>query len=85
MKVRTPNEIGDHELHAFVLDSLGAYGEAMINVSVVEPQWHIYTTDSEGDVGSCPSIAIDSNDKVHISYRDWTNGALKYATNRPPE
>jgi len=47
--------------------------------------WHIYTIDSEGVVGEWTSIAIDSNDKVHISYHDDTNVALKYATNRPPE
>jgi hypothetical protein len=28
-----------------------------------------------------PSIAIDSNNRVHISYYDLTNGDLKYATN----
>ncbi len=28
------------------------------------------------------SIAIDSNDDVHISYRDATNGDLKYATDK---
>ena len=27
------------------------------------------------------SIAIDSNNKVHISYYDGTNDDLKYATN----
>jgi hypothetical protein len=37
--------------------------------------------DSEGDVGWYSSIAIDSNNKVHISYYDSTNGDLKYATN----
>ena len=28
------------------------------------------------------SIAIDSNDAVHISYHDATNGDLKYATDK---
>ena len=27
------------------------------------------------------SVALDSSDKVHISYRDSINDALKYATN----
>ena len=34
-----------------------------------------------GDVGMYTSIAVDSQDKVHISYYDCTNGDLKYITN----
>ena len=43
--------------------------------------WHIETVDIS--VGSYqPSIAIDSLDKAHISYRDsYPNYTLKYATN----
>jgi hypothetical protein len=33
-------------------------------------------------VGKYPSIALDSNGKVHIAYYDETNTALKYATNK---
>ncbi|MEK6646311.1 MAG: FlgD immunoglobulin-like domain containing protein [Candidatus Firestonebacteria bacterium] len=40
-----------------------------------------YTLDSTGNVGGYNSIAIDSNNKVHIGYYDVTNGDLKYATN----
>ncbi len=39
------------------------------------------TVDNDGDVGLWTSIAIDSNDKVHISYYDSTNGALRYVNN----
>ena len=42
--------------------------------------WVKSTIDSEGDVGWYSSIAIDSNNKVHISYYDRTDGDLKYAT-----
>ena len=44
-------------------------------------EWTISTIDSAGDVGPDSSIAIDSNNKVHISYVDNINADLKYATN----
>jgi ELWxxDGT repeat protein len=44
--------------------------------------WTNSTIDSVGNVGSRTSIAIDSNDAVHISYHDITNGDLKYATDQ---
>jgi hypothetical protein len=43
--------------------------------------WVTQTVDSAGDVGWYTSIAIDSDNKVHISYYDATNDDLKYATN----
>ncbi|DAC26034.1 MAG TPA: hypothetical protein D7H99_07350, partial [Candidatus Poseidoniales archaeon] len=42
--------------------------------------WNDVSVDTTGNVGSWNSIAIDSNDAVHISYRDSTNNNLKYAT-----
>ena len=42
--------------------------------------WNKVSVDTTGDVGVTTSIAIDSNDAVHISYRDNTNGDLKYTT-----
>ena len=38
------------------------------------------TLDSAGDVGNYCDIAIDANDRLHISYYDATNGDLKYLT-----
>ena len=38
------------------------------------------SVDTTGYVGRFTSIAIDSNDAVHISYIDVTNYDLKYAT-----
>lgn len=40
--------------------------------------WKMFTVDSEDYVGEYTSVALDSNDKVHISY----NGSIKYATNK---
>jgi hypothetical protein len=42
--------------------------------------WTTTSVVTTGDVGSFTSIAIDSNDAVHISYYDGTNDDLKYAT-----
>lgn len=41
--------------------------------------------DSPGDVGYYTSIAVDKNNKVHISYIDYTAHVLKYATNSTGE
>ena len=39
------------------------------------------TIDSTGDVGIYSSLALDSNNKVHVAYYDQANTNLKYATN----
>jgi len=41
--------------------------------------WSIETVDSDGYLGGCTSIALDSGDKPHISYHNGINGDLKYA------
>jgi hypothetical protein len=43
--------------------------------------WDNTSIDSTGDVGEYTSLAIDSSDKLHVSYRDDDNSQLKYATN----
>ena len=42
--------------------------------------WVIDIVDSVGSVGGYPSIVLDDANYIHISYIDWTNTALKYAT-----
>jgi hypothetical protein len=41
--------------------------------------WNIETVDSDGSVGYYTSVALDSGDNPHISYRDMGNRDLKYA------
>ena len=36
--------------------------------------------DSTDNVGQSSSLAIDSNDNLHVSYYDYTNGDLEYMT-----
>ena len=45
-----------------------------------EKEWKLTTIDEPGDVGQFSSLAIDSNNKLHVTYIDSTNSDLKYAT-----
>ena len=36
--------------------------------------------DASDNVGGYTSLALDSNEHPHISYHDWDNQTLKYAT-----
>ena len=43
-----------------------------------DSSWNIETVDEGGDVRKWTSLALDSNGIPHISYYDYTEGALKY-------
>ena len=42
--------------------------------------WNTQTIDSQGNVGVFPSIALDSQGSLHVSYCDQDNSRIKYAT-----
>jgi hypothetical protein len=63
------------------INNADATGQDFVGSMVVS--WQITTIDSSADVGVGSSVAIDSNNKVHVSYYDRTNSAIKYATNSP--
>lgn len=42
--------------------------------------WQTCTVDNQGSVGGFPSLAFDSLDRPHISYDDFDNLSLKYAS-----
>lgn len=43
--------------------------------------WQITIVDKSSMVGGYISSCIDSNNRLHVSYYDYSNGNLKYATN----
>lgn len=53
--------------------------QTLLNMDTRARTWEVEVVDEEGIVGKDTSIAIDSNDNIHISYFDSTNHDLKYA------
>jgi hypothetical protein len=46
----------------------------------VAASWQAVTVDAPGNVGQYPSLDVDGRGRLHISYVDFANGDLKYAT-----
>ncbi len=46
--------------------------------------WSLYRIDAPGNLAEDNYVALSADGKVHISYRDITNKALKYAVGNPP-
>ena len=72
----------DEKVHiAYYHFTNGDLKYAVYDPKAISPSWQIASVDTNGDVGFHNSIVLDGNGKVHIAYRDTTNGDLKYATN----
>jgi hypothetical protein len=76
---------------SIIIDSLGYIHISFAGTTAVNKQLR-YATNSSGSwattlidegvtVGTKTSIAVDSGDKMHISYINSGDGSLKYATN----
>ncbi len=68
-------------LHISYYDTTGAGYNLKYASKEAGGTWATEDVDTAGSVGAFNAIAVDSNDKAHIVYRDLTNTALKYATN----
>lgn len=58
-------------------------GMGVLRYATLTPKgWKAETVDNGDNVGLYPSLAIDSNDGLYISYYDMTNGVLRVAHKR---
>lgn len=65
-----------------ILFVLLVFCSALFAVKIAKAaDWSISTLESDGATGLFNSLAVDSNDNIHISYYDSINEDLKYATN----
>ena len=91
---RIPYEFGvalaisdDGRLHVVYHDgesslNINGQGSDLLYAVLEDGQWEIEQVDTDGDVGKSPSIALDSDDRPHITYLDRTGeqtGRVKYA------
>jgi len=74
----TYNDGGTYTAKVRVTDNDEATDTDSVTITVAGT-WYIETVDSAAEVGKWNSIALDSQDKPHISYLDWINNDLKYA------
>ena len=57
-------------------------GEDLRYANMENGTWKNVTVDSEGRVGYLPSMAMDLDNIPHISYIDWTDKKIMYATKK---
>ncbi|MFA6296837.1 MAG: hypothetical protein WC663_05765 [Patescibacteria group bacterium] len=66
-------------MRRYLLICLAIVGLFLFGQNVLAADWQ--SQELEASAGSVNALAIDQNNKVHISYFDNTNSDLKYATN----
>ena len=62
-----------------VISSVPAQG--IVLIPLPHQGWQTTVLDDSGIAGEWPSIAVDGNGKLHVSYYDQMNSDLRYATN----
>ncbi|MFA5794029.1 MAG: DUF2341 domain-containing protein [Candidatus Brocadiia bacterium] len=80
--VYSDSAVSEVTLYYYRVFAYNTAGESLpSNEASATTLWTITTVDSAGNVGGFTSMAIDSSNKMHISYYDYSNADLKYATN----
>jgi|GEM_PF-7025253 len=71
-------------IHVSYRDDLNKYlkyARCLSSSDCLDPKdWSIYTIDTLGEVGWDTYLGVESNGTIHISYRDFGNQDLKYAS-----
>ena len=73
---------GDGRVHVSYFDLTNAdlkYATCAASCTTAT-SWQTVAVDQAGDVGDYSSLAVDGDGRVHVSYLDFTNSDLKYAT-----
>ncbi|MDI6788588.1 MAG: hypothetical protein QME51_09480 [Planctomycetota bacterium] len=76
-----PGTLSCSTTYYYRIDPKNTSGTTTGNVWSFTTVWGVYTALDSAGVGWYTSIALDFNNKVHISYCDSPNSDLKYATN----
>lgn len=81
---------GDHstaldsngQIHIAATGSAGGNpGEDLVYLTNSSESWEFIGVDTDYSVGLDNDLTLDKDGNVHISYYDWAQGRLKYATN----
>ncbi|MFH1227319.1 MAG: DUF2341 domain-containing protein, partial [Planctomycetota bacterium] len=74
--------VSEVTLYYYRVIAYNAVGDSIpSNEANVTTPWTITALDTQGNTGGYVSMALDSDNKVYVSYYDYSNSALKYISN----